>query len=66
MASSLTIEAQRHSNKILASPAVRRLIREHGLKPTEIEGTGPNRRVLKEDILKMIQTGMPGNLKSFQ
>src|SRR5690554_4247611 len=34
-----------------ASPAVRRLVREHGLSLTQIPGSGKQGRVLKEDIL---------------
>ncbi|WNL40439.1 2-oxo acid dehydrogenase subunit E2 [Halomonas sp. PAMB 3232] len=41
---------QRHS-KTPASPAVRRLVREHDLKLDEIKGSGKDGRVLKEDVL---------------
>lgn len=34
-----------------ASPAVRRLVREHGLSLTQIPGSGKQGRVLKEDVL---------------
>lgn len=37
--------------KVPASPAVRRLVREHSLKLTEITGSGKDGRVLKEDVL---------------
>jgi 2-oxoisovalerate dehydrogenase E2 component (dihydrolipoyl transacylase) len=37
--------------KVPASPAVRRLVREHQLKLTDIAGSGKDGRVLKEDVL---------------
>src|SRR5690554_6896287 len=37
--------------RIPASPAVRRLVREHGLSLTQIPGSGKQGRVLKEDVL---------------
>ncbi len=36
------------------SPAVRRLVAEHGLNPADITGSGRNGRVTKEDILAFI------------
>jgi len=41
-------------NKVPASPAVRRLVREHALQLTEIAGSGKDGRVLKEDVLAHI------------
>lgn len=38
--------------KFLATPAVRRLIKEHDLNIQQINGSGKDGRVLKEDILK--------------
>ncbi|MDQ7731360.1 2-oxo acid dehydrogenase subunit E2 [Halomonas sp. SpR1] len=38
-------------DKVPASPAVRRLVREHSLQLTEIAGSGKDGRVLKEDVL---------------
>ena len=37
-----------------SSPAVRRLLDEHGLDPTEIEGTGKGGRLLKSDVLAAV------------
>ncbi|HEX2206075.1 MAG TPA: 2-oxoglutarate dehydrogenase complex dihydrolipoyllysine-residue succinyltransferase [Longimicrobium sp.] len=39
------------------SPAVRALVAEHGLDVASIRGTGPNGRVTKEDVLKVIEDG---------
>ena len=39
------------------SPAVRALVAEHGLDVAQIRGTGPNGRVTKEDVLKVIEDG---------
>ena len=36
------------------SPAVRRLLDEHGLDPAEIEGTGKGGRLLKSDVLAAV------------
>lgn len=43
--------ASTSSGKIPASPAVRRLVREHQLELTAIAGSGKDGRVLKEDVL---------------
>lgn len=43
--------AGRLYGKVPASPAVRRLAREHALQLTEIAGSGKDGRVLKEDVL---------------
>ncbi|WP_404377910.1 2-oxo acid dehydrogenase subunit E2 [Vreelandella aquamarina] len=39
------------TGKVPASPAVRRLVREHNLTLTDIPGSGKDGRVLKEDVL---------------
>lgn len=46
--------AQGAYGKVPASPAVRRLVREHGLTITEVAGSGKEGRVLKEDVLEHI------------
>ncbi|ROR35005.1 2-oxoglutarate dehydrogenase complex dihydrolipoyllysine-residue succinyltransferase [Inmirania thermothiophila] len=37
------------------SPAVRRLVEEHGLDPSQIQGSGKGGRILKEDVLRHIE-----------
>lgn len=43
------------SKKALATPAVRRMCSEHGIIITEIQGSGKEGRVLKEDILLFLK-----------
>ncbi|MGQ7249603.1 dihydrolipoyllysine-residue acetyltransferase [Halomonas sp. V046] len=42
--------------RIPASPAVRRLIREHDLRLEQVPGSGPQGRVLKEDVRAFIES----------
>lgn len=39
-----------------SSPAVRKLVAEHGLNLRDIKGTGKNGRVLKEDVVAVIES----------
>ncbi len=38
------------------SPAVRKLTAEHNIDPTTITGTGKNGRILKEDVMKIVNS----------
>jgi 2-oxoglutarate dehydrogenase E2 component (dihydrolipoamide succinyltransferase) len=38
----------------LVSPVVRRLVNEHGIDPSDINGTGPGGRITREDVLDYI------------
>ncbi|WGI23698.1 2-oxo acid dehydrogenase subunit E2 [Halomonas alkaliantarctica] len=51
-------------NKVPASPAVRRLVREHSLQLTEIAGSGKDGRVLKEDVLAHLDQASQATLSS--
>ncbi len=37
------------------SPSVRRLLAEHGLEPSQIQGTGKDGRITKEDVLSFLE-----------
>jgi pyruvate dehydrogenase E2 component (dihydrolipoamide acetyltransferase) len=42
---------------LLLSPVVRRLIAEHNLDPTQIQGTGAGGRITRNDVLAVIESG---------
>lgn len=48
------------SGKVLATPAVRRLASEHNVALSDVQGSGKDGRVLKEDILTFIDTPAAG------
>ena len=43
-------------HRALATPAVRRICREHGVDITDVAGTGKGGRVLKEDVERYLKT----------
>jgi len=45
------------AGSITLSPAVRRLVLEHGLDPSRITGTGKDGRLTKDDVLAAIEAG---------
>ncbi|MBT2800072.1 2-oxo acid dehydrogenase subunit E2 [Halomonas sp. ISL-56] len=53
-------------DKVPASPAVRRLVREHSLQLTEIAGSGKDGRVLKEDVLTHLDQASQATIPSSQ
>lgn len=48
------------------SPAVRRMMAEHDLQPSQIEGRGKNGRITKEDVLSFIESKRDQSSKSAQ
>lgn len=49
----------RADGRVLASPLVRRLAREHDIDLATIEGSGPGGRIIKRDIDRVIAEGPP-------
>jgi len=58
------------SRKIFASPAVKRMAREHHISLAEVKGSGPEGRIIKRDLLQYMEgeneqpsddQGMPGD-----
>ena len=49
------VELERANRKFHAGPAVRKLAREFGVDLAEVTGTGPRRRILKEDVQKYVK-----------
>ncbi|KAH7279910.1 hypothetical protein KP509_37G043300 [Ceratopteris richardii] len=47
--------AEKGNRRALATPAVRQLARSHGIQLEAVSGSGKDGRVLKEDILKLIE-----------
>ncbi|MGI9362449.1 MAG: 2-oxoglutarate dehydrogenase complex dihydrolipoyllysine-residue succinyltransferase [Parasphingorhabdus sp.] len=45
------------ASSITLSPAVRRLVLEHGVDPSKIEGTGKDGRLTKDDVEKYVKSG---------
>jgi 2-oxoisovalerate dehydrogenase E2 component (dihydrolipoyl transacylase) len=50
-----TITAPSQQTKVLTSPAVRKLAKEHGIHLPSVIGRGPKGRILKEDVLRIIE-----------
>jgi 2-oxoglutarate dehydrogenase E2 component (dihydrolipoamide succinyltransferase) len=54
-----TAPADADSADLTLSPAVRRLVLEHGLDPTRIKGTGKDGRLTKEDVIAAVAAPAP-------
>lgn len=50
-----TTIAQAGSDKVLASPPVRVLMREHGIDPHQVKGSGPGGRIERRDVEALIE-----------
>ena len=42
------------------TPAVRRLLREHGLEPSQVDGTGGGGRITREDVIAVVEAQRTG------
>jgi 2-oxoglutarate dehydrogenase E2 component (dihydrolipoamide succinyltransferase) len=56
-AASETAETQSTNGKTFVSPVVAKIASEHGVDPTQVQGTGRGGRVTKKDILNFIESG---------
>lgn len=46
--------------RVIASPAAKRLAKEHGISLAQVKGTGPEGRIIEEDVQKFVeQTSQP-------
>ena len=54
-----TMEKQTATDEQILTPAVRRLVRELGLDPQQIPGSGKNGRILKADVMKFLDQQEP-------
>jgi len=46
---------KRVESRVTASPAAKRLAREHGIDLTEVVGTGPGGKIIEKDVLRFIE-----------
>jgi pyruvate dehydrogenase E2 component (dihydrolipoamide acetyltransferase) len=51
------VTATEPARRVLATPVTRRLAREHGVDLHAVAGTGPGGRVMKADVLRLIEGG---------
>jgi pyruvate dehydrogenase E2 component (dihydrolipoamide acetyltransferase) len=51
-------EERTASPQVYAGPAVRKLAREFGVQLGQVDGTGPQGRILKEDLQEFVQTSL--------
>jgi 2-oxoglutarate dehydrogenase E2 component (dihydrolipoamide succinyltransferase) len=50
-------QAEAGSAALTLSPAVRRLVLEHGLDPSSIKGSGKDGRLTKDDVMAAVEAG---------
>lgn len=55
-------EQDEPASSITLSPAVRRLVLEHGVDPSQINGTGKDGRLTKDDVEQYVKSGGPAPL----
>jgi pyruvate dehydrogenase E2 component (dihydrolipoamide acetyltransferase) len=59
-AASETTESSSANGKTFVSPVVAKIASEHGVDPSQVQGTGRGGRVTKKDILNFIESGGAG------
>jgi pyruvate dehydrogenase E2 component (dihydrolipoamide acetyltransferase) len=47
--------AESNGGRVLSSPLARRLVREHGLSLSDLTGTGPGGRIVREDVRRAVE-----------
>src|SRR5215210_3421251 len=52
-------QAAQSNGKTFVSPVVAKIASEHGVDPSQVQGTGRGGRVTKKDILNFIESGAP-------
>ncbi|NMA85759.1 MAG: 2-oxo acid dehydrogenase subunit E2 [Tissierellia bacterium] len=52
----ITVSEKSREKKVLATPVARQMAKDLGVDITKVQGTGPNGRVMKEDIRKANET----------
>jgi pyruvate dehydrogenase E2 component (dihydrolipoamide acetyltransferase) len=51
-------DVQTDASQVYAGPAVRKMARELGVRLTQVQGSGPQGRILKEDVQQFVQQAM--------
>ncbi len=54
-----SLTAQNESGKIKASPLARRMAEEHNIDLSQVKGTGPGGRIVRDDIEDVLEQGVP-------
>ena len=49
------LPAQEPAKEMKVMPAAQRALAEHGLRPSEVEPSGPGGRILKEDVIRQVE-----------
>jgi pyruvate dehydrogenase E2 component (dihydrolipoyllysine-residue acetyltransferase) len=60
---SVPVDNRSAKGSVYAGPAVRKLAREFGVPLEKVTGTGPQGRILKQDLHKFVQDSLDGGIK---
>lgn len=58
------VPAEKIDKRVLATPVVKRIAKEHNIDISSVTGSGPNGRILKEDILKIAEGDLTDSPKN--